>query len=83
MPTISQAFTVIGATETRKVHLAFGSNGNMLCGRGQITTHVADLADEGQAGTIAALKAAKVAPSRLCGPCFYPRFRAVYRAAAK
>ncbi|QYN17506.1 hypothetical protein [Amycolatopsis sp. DSM 110486] len=80
MARLSDAWTVIGTATTRKVHMAWGHNGNALCGGGIVVTDsLGDLAD-GQETTIAALLAAKVAPTRLCGKCFYPRLRAIYRA---
>lgn len=72
---------VVLATTTygRKVHMAMGAR--PFCGlkAGQVD-EVLSVIDEGVEGTIAGLLAAKVAPSRLCGHCFYVKTRAAYRA---
>jgi hypothetical protein len=74
--------TVIATTTYgRKVHMAMGAR--PVCGlkAGQVDEVLAVI-DEGIEGTIAGLLAAKVAPSRLCGHCFYVKTRATYRATA-
>lgn len=74
---------VLATSANRKVHLAWGHTLKPLCNRDQVSDIVAQLPESGQEHTVSALLTAKVAPSRLCGHCFYPRFRAIYKAAAK
>lgn len=74
---------VIAATSTtgRKIHMGW-DNGKLFC---QLTSsgaradqEITELPDSGQEATITALTAVNVAPSRLCGHCYSPKFRKAY-----
>lgn len=68
-------------TTGRKVHMVW--QGRPMCGpkSGSVDQVIGELGDDGIEGTIAGLLAAKVAPSRLCGHCFYITTRTAYKAA--
>lgn len=74
---------VIAATSTtgRKIHMGWDS-GQIFCqltpGGARVKDTIANLGDEGAETTIAALAAANVAPSKLCGHCYSPKLRKTY-----
>jgi hypothetical protein len=75
---------VIATTNTgRMVHMSL-SGRRPLCGpKGGEVDQVLGTLGEGIEGTLAGLATAAVAPSRLCGHCFYAQTRMAYRAFVK
>lgn len=75
---------VLATTNTgRKVHMSLGGK-RPLCGpKAGAVEDVLGVMGDGIEGTMSALIAAKVAPSRLCGHCFYTQTRMSYAATVK
>lgn len=75
---MTQTFLATTTTGT-KVHMSFGGT-RPMCGpkAGSVDKVLLDMAD---LGAIGALLAANVAPSRVCGHCFYAQTRHAHKAA--
>lgn len=80
MPTPTLMHCLITAPGTNKVHIGWSRDNSSTC-RVLTGTFVATLPEDAHDGAAPALLEAGIAPSRLCGSCFFPEFRADYKAA--
>lgn len=74
--------TYLATAGTRKVHFEFSwLPGKTACDSGTtVDNRLGELAEDGgQDQTITALRALRIAPSRLCGHCFAARIRHTYK----